>query len=148
MDEHNKLVGQIARNVKDFYDKKQKFRIFRGATNSSRNQALLDRKNVVDTSGLNHVLKVDTDNLLIYVEANVPMDRLVEATLFHGLTPAVVADFPGKSKSMRICNHMLIKLVTCRYYCWWRLQWNNWRKLVLQAWFLQSHNRSHRNGPG
>lgn len=104
MEQHNELVRQIARSVKDFYDKKQKFRIFRGASNSSRNQALRDKKNVVDTSGLNHVLKVDTDKLLIFVEANVPMDRLVEATLAHDLTPAVVADFPGmcsKSEGVR-----------------------------------------------
>lgn len=121
MEEHNKLVGQIARSVKDFYDRKQKFRIFRGATNSSRNQVLRDRKNVVDTSGLNNVLKVDTDNLLIYVEANVPMDRLVEATLAYGLTPAVVADFPGMLQDLWVGNHTSLKLMAYRNHCWWRL---------------------------
>ncbi|KAF2213044.1 hypothetical protein CERZMDRAFT_111448 [Cercospora zeae-maydis SCOH1-5] len=95
MEKHNQLVAQIASSVKDFYDKKQKFRIYRGATNSSRNQTLRDRKNVVDTSGLNSVLKVDTEKMLAYAEANVPMDKLVEATLAYDLTPAVVADFPG-----------------------------------------------------
>lgn len=96
MEKHTQLVAQIASSVKNFYDKKQKFRIYRGATNSSRNQTLRDKKNVVDTSGLNHVLQVDTEKMLAYVEANVPMDKLVEATLAYDLTPAVVADFPGE----------------------------------------------------
>lgn len=50
---------------------------------------------MVDTSGLNHVLKVDPERKTVLVEPNVPMDALVEATLLHGLVPPVVMEFPG-----------------------------------------------------
>lgn len=50
---------------------------------------------MVDTSGLNHVIKVDTEKKTALVEPNVPMDALVEATLLHGLVPPVVMEFPG-----------------------------------------------------
>lgn len=50
---------------------------------------------MVDTSGLNHVLRVDTENRTVLAEPNVPMDALVEATLQHGLLPPVVMEFPG-----------------------------------------------------
>lgn len=50
---------------------------------------------MVDTSGLSHVLKIDTKTKTALVEPNVPMDSLVEATLQHGLIPPVVMEFPG-----------------------------------------------------
>ncbi|TKA78663.1 hypothetical protein B0A49_01160 [Cryomyces minteri] len=50
---------------------------------------------MVDTSGLLHVLDVDTERRTALVEPNVPMDRLVEATLLHSLVPPVVMEFPG-----------------------------------------------------
>ncbi|KAJ5040467.1 uncharacterized protein L3040_006123 [Drepanopeziza brunnea f. sp. 'multigermtubi'] len=50
---------------------------------------------MVDTSTLNHVLKIDTKSMTALVEPNVAMDALVEATLQHGLLPPVVMEFPG-----------------------------------------------------
>ena len=50
---------------------------------------------MVDISGLNHVLQVETEAKFALVEPNVPMDALVEATLRHGLVPPVVMEFPG-----------------------------------------------------
>jgi len=44
---------------------------------------------------LSHVLKVDVERKTCLVEPNVPMDRLVEATLKYGLVPPVVMEFPG-----------------------------------------------------
>lgn len=41
------------------------------------------------------MLNVDTVKKTCLVEPNVPMDRLVEATLKHGLVPPVVMEFPG-----------------------------------------------------
>lgn len=50
---------------------------------------------MVDTSSLNHVLKIDKKTKTALVEPNVPMDALVKATLQHGLVPPVVMEFPG-----------------------------------------------------
>jgi delta24-sterol reductase len=44
---------------------------------------------------LSHVLSVNKEEKTCLVEPNVPMDRLVEATLEHGLVPPVVMEFPG-----------------------------------------------------
>ncbi|EME86567.1 uncharacterized protein MYCFIDRAFT_130471 [Pseudocercospora fijiensis CIRAD86] len=95
MEQHRERVGCIAAQVKQFYDNQQTFRIYRGgATNSTRNHALRG-KDVVDTSELHHVLRVDAEKRTILVETNVPMDRLVEASLEHNLVPPVVMEFPG-----------------------------------------------------
>lgn len=91
---HEERVASICKDVKRFYDRKEKFRIYHGTTNSTR-RAKWKRSEVVDTSRLNHVLKVDVDKKLVIVEPNVPMDALVEATLKHGLLPPVVPEFPG-----------------------------------------------------
>lgn len=94
MDRHNNAVAVIAANVRQFYDRKTKFRIFHGSTNSTR-PSDLQRDNVIDLSGLNSVLKVNTKARTVLVEPNVPMDRLVETTMKYGLIPPVVMEFPG-----------------------------------------------------
>ena len=94
--EHREDVAKIAARVKSFYDHGQPFRINHGSTNSTRKGALgRDPKTTVDTSSLNRVLLVDSASQTALVEPNVPMDRLVEATLEHGLIPLVVMEFPG-----------------------------------------------------
>lgn len=93
MDQHKRTVEQISASVRGFYDRKEKFRIFHGSTNSTRPST--SKKNLVDTSSLNNVLKVDVKAKTCLVEPNVPMDRLVEATLKYGLVPPVVMEFPG-----------------------------------------------------
>nr|POE54283.1 delta(24)-sterol reductase [Quercus suber] len=96
LEEHRREIEQIATSVRGFYDRKQKFRIFHGSTNSTRASALgRSPKTVVDTSRLNKVLHVDVQAQTALVQPNVPMDRLVEATLQHGLVPPVVMEFPG-----------------------------------------------------
>ncbi|KAH7165710.1 hypothetical protein EDB81DRAFT_780206 [Dactylonectria macrodidyma] len=94
MDAHNETVIAISERVKHFHARQQPFRMYHGSTNSTRQS---DRRidNTVDTTRLNHVLKVDTASKSIFVEPNVPMDALVEATLKHGLIPLVVMEFPG-----------------------------------------------------
>jgi len=96
MERHQQEVDNISASVKGFHDRGEKFRIFHGSTNSTRKSALgRDPKKVVDTSRLNHVLHIDVERQIALVEPNVPMDRLVEATLEHGLVPPVVMEFPG-----------------------------------------------------
>ncbi|CAK7232042.1 hypothetical protein SCUCBS95973_008128 [Sporothrix curviconia] len=94
MDAHAEKVRPIAARVKQFAARKQPFRIYHGATNSTRSsQRRAD--NTVDTSTLNRVLRVDTASKTALVEPNVPMDALVAATVSHGLVPLVVMEFPG-----------------------------------------------------
>ncbi|KAG4437076.1 hypothetical protein IFR05_007451 [Cadophora sp. M221] len=94
MDSHDTAVAQIATAIGKFHARKEAFRIYHGSTNSTR-QSQYQRDRMVDTSGLNNVLKVDTKSMTALVEPNVPMDSLVEATLKHGLLPPVVMEFPG-----------------------------------------------------
>ncbi|KAK4547270.1 hypothetical protein LTR36_000925 [Oleoguttula mirabilis] len=96
LEPHAQEVSRIAATVKAFHDRGEKFRIFHGSTNSTRKSALgRDPKKVVDTSQLNNVLHIDVEKQTALVEPNVPMDRLVEATLEYGLIPPVVMEFPG-----------------------------------------------------
>lgn len=92
MDRHTRTVAQVASKVKYHFTRKELFRISHGSTNSTRPNL---KKRVVDISGLRNVVKVDTASETALVEPNVPMDRLVEATIPHGLVPPVVMEFPG-----------------------------------------------------
>ncbi|GAB7339862.1 hypothetical protein MBLNU457_6395t1 [Dothideomycetes sp. NU457] len=86
-------VVLVSEQIKDYHARGVKYRIQHGSTNSTRTAA--KSTNFVDLSNLNHVIKVDTATKTALVEPNVPMDRLVEATLPYGLIPPVVMDFPG-----------------------------------------------------
>ncbi|KAH9221779.1 hypothetical protein DL95DRAFT_381551 [Leptodontidium sp. 2 PMI_412] len=92
MDQHKQTVEDISASVRDYHSRGEKFRIFHGSTNSTRPNL---KKNLVDTSNLSHVLRVDVEKKTCLVEPNVPMDRLVEETLKYGLVPPVVMEFPG-----------------------------------------------------
>lgn len=95
MERHRALVQKISSTVRAFYAAKEPYRIFHGSTNSTRPQPHGKRARVVDISGLRDVLSVDAARRTALVEPNVPMDRLVETTLKHGLVPPVVMEFPG-----------------------------------------------------
>lgn len=90
---HAETVKSISGQVKEFQKLKQKFRINHGSTNSTR--VASKGAHILDLSSLNKVLKVDPVRKVALVEPNVPMDRLVEATLPYGLVPPVVMEFPG-----------------------------------------------------
>jgi Delta24-sterol reductase len=94
MDRHRRAVDDISASVRRFYEGREKFRISHGSTNSTR-QSAGKGKNIVDTSRLSNVLKVDPVTRTALVEPNVPMDRLVEETMKYGLIPPVVMEFPG-----------------------------------------------------
>ncbi|ROW06661.1 hypothetical protein VPNG_06706 [Cytospora leucostoma] len=95
MDRHRALVQKISASVRAFYKTREPYRIFHGSTNSTRPAAAHARSKTVDISALRDVLSVDAARRTALVEPNVPMDRLVEATLKHGLVPPVVMEFPG-----------------------------------------------------
>lgn len=93
MERHKKAVEAISSAVKTLFQRREPYRIFHGSTNSTRPQQ--SGKPVVDISALRNVLQVDTATRTALVEPNVPMDRLVESTLKHGLVPPIVMEFPG-----------------------------------------------------
>src|SRR5690349_18970629 len=92
MERHQRVVAQVASTIKEYYTSKESFRISHGSTNSTRPS---QKKRVIDISSLRNVINVDRKSKSALVEPNVPMDRLVEATLPHGLIPPVVMEFPG-----------------------------------------------------
>src|ERR1700761_7211582 len=92
--QHGAAVTGISKQVADFHSRKVPFRIFHGNTNSTR-LSERTRGATVDISLLNNVLSVSPSKRTCLVEPNVPMDKLVEATLQHGLVPPVVPEFPG-----------------------------------------------------
>ncbi|KAL2150732.1 hypothetical protein VTH82DRAFT_7295 [Thermothelomyces myriococcoides] len=95
MERHRAAVAKIAETVRAFYAAREPYRIFHGSTNSTRPRPSGSQTKLVDISGLRNVLSVDPARRVALVEPNVPMDRLVEATLPHGLVPPVVMEFPG-----------------------------------------------------
>jgi delta24-sterol reductase len=92
--DHSDLVSRVARQVAGYYRRQAPFRVFHGSTNSTRVMAF-DHSETVDVSDLNRVLSIDAKRKTATVEANVPMDALVAATLRHGLLPPVITEFPG-----------------------------------------------------
>ncbi|KAI9843962.1 MAG: hypothetical protein M1837_006003 [Sclerophora amabilis] len=94
MDQHKAAVDIIAANVRGFYERKEKFRIYHGSTNSTRRSSY-QRDKIIDTSQLVNVLKIDPEMRTVLVEPNLSMERLVESTTEHGLLPPVVMEFPG-----------------------------------------------------
>ena len=59
VDEHQRAVNDIAAQVRQYHERGEKFRIFHGSTNSTRQK----RKSVqvIDTSSLSNVLMVDPE---------------------------------------------------------------------------------------
>ncbi|KAI8635686.1 hypothetical protein F5Y19DRAFT_482881 [Xylariaceae sp. FL1651] len=95
MERHRRAVRLIAATVRGYFEQSLPFRIAHGSTNSTRPAHLKSRARLVDIGALSHVLEVDAAARTALVEPNVPMDRLVEHTLRHGLVPPVVMEFPG-----------------------------------------------------
>lgn len=91
---HIQSVGQITNKVKRFYENKKPFRIFHGSTNSTRTLTF-KRDELLDVSMLNNILSFNTEARTVIVEPNVPMDKLLAATMSQGLLPPVVPEFPG-----------------------------------------------------
>ena len=94
MQRHAATVAEISRQVTAFHASKTPFRISHGSTNSTRLSTRQSNR-VIDTSSLRHVLSINPATKTALVEPNVPMDKLVDATLKHGLIPPVVMEFPG-----------------------------------------------------
>lgn len=91
---HAARVATVSAQMRGFWERKQKVRIYHGSTNSTR-PFNLKAGEVVDVSSLTHVLELNLAEGWITVEANVPMDVLVRAAGKRGYAPLVVPEFPG-----------------------------------------------------
>jgi delta24-sterol reductase len=91
-DAHTERTKRVASQVRSFYDRKEAFRIFHGSTSSTRRQEQ-DRKKMISTSDFSDILNIDTEKRVALVEPNVSMEKLVDATLLHGLVAPVIMEF-------------------------------------------------------
>ncbi|CAF3457242.1 unnamed protein product [Fusarium graminearum] len=94
MQRHDKIVEDVSMRIRDLHKLGQPYRISHGSSSSTRPRHS-PNTNVIDISMLSQVISVDTEKNTCLVEPNVPMDRLVEATMPYGLIPPVVMEFPG-----------------------------------------------------
>lgn len=92
--QHSIDLKNIQEQMRSFFARKQKVKIYHGTTNSTRAQKF-EKDKFVDVSRLDRVVEINTNEQYILVEPNVSMDKLVEATLEHDLIPPVVMEFPG-----------------------------------------------------
>ena len=103
MEAHQNRVASVARTAATFYQHKEPFRIYHGSTNSTR-PSVRHRNQMVDTSGLNHVVHIGQEACCALVEPNVPMDALVSTLRPHGLVPPVIMEFPGITVGGGFCG--------------------------------------------
>ena len=95
---HDRIVSRLAAQVRTYAERGERFRINHGSSNSTRPTST---GNLLDISVLNNILFISKGETCLgldsycLVEPNVPMDKLVEATLQCGLVPPVVMEFPG-----------------------------------------------------
>jgi hypothetical protein len=143
MHSHDAVVNCIAATVRGFFTRREGFRINHGSTNSTRPA---HNSQVVDISMLNNIIEVNEDSRTAVVEPNVPMDKLVQATLARGLVPPVVMEFPGitvgggfagsagESSSFRY--GYFDQTVNLSRSCWLRGRWCRHRPWRIQTSFL------------
>jgi delta24-sterol reductase len=94
MDAHTATVAHLASRVANFHSTATPFRIYHGSTLSTRTSSR-QKDRIIDTSSLNHVLTFNHAEKTVLVEPNVPMDKLVDATMAEGLLPKVVMELPN-----------------------------------------------------
>ena len=94
MEAHHKAVASIAAQVRSFYDRKEHFRIYHGSTHSTR-PLRFPKDKIIDTSHLDHVLKIDRLHHTVFCEPNVSMEKLHRECIKAGMVPQVVMEFPG-----------------------------------------------------
>lgn len=85
--QHTSDLKNVQEQVKFFYSQKRKIKIYHGSTNSTRSLQY-ERGKVIDVSKFDRIVSINFDEKYILLEPNVPMDKLVEATLKHCLVPA------------------------------------------------------------
>ena len=85
---HNERRQRLAGSLKD--NAGTEVRLGKTTSNLFRDRTNTSTRKLLDVSDFNHVLQGDPDNSLIEVEGMTTYDELVDATLPHGVMPAVV----------------------------------------------------------
>ena len=85
---HNERRQRLADSMKDRDG--TDVRLGKTTSNLFRDRNEVSRQKLLDVKDFNHVLQVDPDNSLIEVEGMTTYEELVDATLPHGVMPAVV----------------------------------------------------------
>jgi len=85
---HNERRQRLAGSLKD--NAGTEVRLGKTTSNLFRDRTNTSTRKLLDVSDFNHVLQVDPDNSLIEVEGMTTYEELVDATLPHGVMPAVV----------------------------------------------------------
>ena len=91
---HSEKVKIISKRFKSLYTSSQKVRVYHGSTNSTRS-IKLQTNGVLDISNLHEVISINAEDLFVFVEPNVSMEKLVRETTKLGLIPPVVMEFPA-----------------------------------------------------
>lgn len=86
--DHEAAVRQVSEDVTCFHAAKIPFRINHGSTNSTR--ARDPKVPQLNIEHLRHVISIDGDSQIAWVEPNVALDGLLAETLKIGLMPSVV----------------------------------------------------------
>ncbi|BCR92202.1 FAD-binding oxidoreductase [Aspergillus chevalieri] len=94
MEQHAEKVIEISSKARYFHDRCWGFQIYNGSTQCTRGPSKT-RTNTIDIRSLSRVLHVDTDERVALVEPNVPMAKLVAATLPYDLIPPVITGLPS-----------------------------------------------------
>lgn len=92
--QHTIDIENIQKQMRGYFARSQKVKIYHGSTNSTRAQKFEEDK-YVDISNLDEVIEINTKEQYVLVEPNVPMDKLVQKTLQYNLVPPVIMEFPG-----------------------------------------------------
>ncbi|QQG38212.1 MAG: FAD-binding oxidoreductase [Candidatus Kaiserbacteria bacterium] len=94
VEEHDRKRERIQADLRRFYERGIKVKIYHGSTNSVRAQQF-EPDRMIDTTDLNRIIEINKEERYVLVEPNVPMDALVRESVKHGLVPPVVPEFPG-----------------------------------------------------
>ena len=73
--QHSTDVKNIQEQMKSFFARKQKVKIYHGSTNSTRAQKF-EKDKFIDVSRLDRVVEININEQYILVEPDVPMDKI------------------------------------------------------------------------
>lgn len=91
---HDIKVKSISYSIIRLINQREPVYFYHGSTNSTRTQENKNSRKV-DISNLDEIIEINTEDKYILVEPNVPMDKLLNATLENNLLPLVIPEFPG-----------------------------------------------------
>lgn len=90
---HSQKLERIQKQIRAYHKAGKQAKMYHGSTNSTR---LPDHELArVDVSDLTEIIEINTNEMYVLVEPNVPLDKLVAATIARGVVPPMIAEFPG-----------------------------------------------------